>query len=134
MDFFTPRISSDTAAYWQGCREHELRVSRCKCCGEYVWPAGRFCPNCLSEETELVTLPREGTLYSFVVMHKPFHPSLADKVPYIVATVDVAENVRILANIFNQNPDTLHCGDRVRIDFLDSETYSRPIAVLEEKR
>ncbi len=128
MDFFEPRISADTAAFWAGCREHKLMIQRCKDCGRLRWPASYVCPDCLSSETELVELPPEGTLYSYVVMQKPFHPSLADKVPYIVAAVDVAEGVRILANIFDCDPSTLHCGDAVSIDWCDCETYSRPIA------
>lgn len=130
MDFFEPRISVDTAAWWEGCRAHELRFQKCSCCGKVRWPASYVCPQCSSEAFERVVLPNEGTLYSFVVMHKPFHPSLQDKVPYIVAEVDLAEGVRISANMFDVAPEQLHCGAPVEIVFSDSETYSRPIAKL----
>lgn len=128
MEFFEPRIHADTAAFWEGCREHKLRFQRCRCCGHVRWPAAYLCPECLSSDAELVELPREGVLYSYVVMHKPFHPSVEDKVPYVVATVNLAEGVRILTNLVNCDPETLHCGDKVHIDFEDSETYSRPVA------
>ena len=127
MDFFEPRISADTAPFWEGCRAHELRFQRCKHCGKVRWPAGYLCPDCLSEESEPVVLPPEGTIYSYVVMHKPFHPSLADKVPYVVASVDLAEGVRILANLLDWDGEDLRCGMPVTIDWQDSETYSRPI-------
>ena len=29
-EFFEPRISADTKAYWDGCREHKLMVQKCK--------------------------------------------------------------------------------------------------------
>ena len=61
-------------------------------------------------------------------MYKPFHPSLADKVPYVVAAVDIADGVRIIANILDCDIEKLCCGDSVVIDFADAETYSRPIA------
>ena len=83
-EFFEPRISADTKAYWDGCREHKLMVQKCKACGRLRIPASYVCQNCLSTETELVELKPEGTLYSFVVMHRAFHPSVQDKVPYIV--------------------------------------------------
>ena len=127
-DFFAPRVNQDNQAFWEGCRNHELRFQRCKVCGRLRWPAGYVCPHCLSTEVEIATLAPEGTLYSFVVMQKPFHPSVADKVPYIVATVDLTDDIRILANIFDCDPATLHCGDKVTIDFMDSDSYSRPIA------
>ena len=133
-EFFEPRISADTKAYWDGCREHKLMVQKCKTCGRLRIPASYVCQNCLSTETELVEMKPEGTLYSFVVMHRAFHPSVQDKVPYIVATIDLSEDVRILANMFDVDPDELKCGAEVTIDFADSETYSRPIAKLKEKK
>ena len=128
MEFFEPRINADTAAFWEGCRAHELRFQRCRCCGHVRWPGAYLCPECLSSETEMTVLPAEGELYSYVVMHKPFHPSVADKVPYVVATVDLQDGVRILTNLVDCDPATLRCGDKVSIDFVDSETYSRPVA------
>lgn len=130
MDFFEPRISADTAAFWEGCRAHELRFQRCTCCGKVRWPAAYLCPECLSEKTEYVTLSPEGKIYSYIVMCKPFHPSLADKVPYIVAAVDLQDGVRIQTNIFDCPPEAIRCGAEVTIDWCDSETYSRPIAKL----
>ena len=130
MDFFEPRISADTAQYWEGCKAHELRFQKCSCCGTVRWPASYICPECMSEKYEQMTLPNEGILYSYIVMNKPFHPSLRDKVPYIVAAVDLAENVRILANMFDCDPADVHCGAPVEVEFLDSGTYSRPIARL----
>lgn len=128
MEFFEPRVNADTAAFWEGCRAHELRFQRCCACGHVRWPGAYLCPECLSSETEITTLPPEGTLYSYVAMHKPFHPSVADKVPYVVATVDLSQGVRILTNLLDCDPEDIHCGDKVTIGFEDSETYSRPIA------
>ena len=129
MDFFEPRINADNAPFWEGCKAHELRFQRCKRCGKVRWPAAYLCPECLSEDTEWVTLPNRGTLYSYVVMQKPFHPSLAEKVPYVIAEVDLAEGVRITTNMFDCDVSALKCGGEVAIDFLDSETYSRTIAI-----
>lgn len=130
MEFFEPRINMDAAAFWEGCRDHELRFQRCKACGKVRWPAAYLCPECLSGETELVTLPPEGKIYSYVVMHKPFHPSMAEKVPYVVATVELEEGVRILANMAGGDISGLRCDAPVTIEFADSGTYSRPVARL----
>lgn len=132
-DFFAPVVNPDNKAYWDGCKEHKLLVQRCKKCGRLRIPASYVCQDCLSTETELAEMAPEGTLYSFVVMHRAFHPSVQEKTPYVVATIDLAENVRILANMFDVDPDSLHCGDAVTISFADSETYSRPIASLKKE-
>lgn len=134
MDFFEPRISADMAPWWEGCRAHELRFQKCKHCGKVRWPASYVCPECLSEAYEQTVLPNQGTLYSFVVMYKPFHPSLQEKVPYVIGAVDLEEDVRISVNMFDVDPDSLHCGMPVDIVFEDSETYSRPIAKLKGER
>lgn len=131
-DFFAPRISADTKVYWDGCKEHKLCVQRCKKCGRLRIPASYVCPDCLSTETEITEMAPTGTLYSYVVMNRAFHPSVQEKIPYIVATIDLTENVRILANMFDVDPDTLRCGAPVTIEFADSEGYSRPIARLKE--
>ena len=132
-EFFDPRVSADTKAFWEGCREHKLRFQRCTACGKVRWPAGHLCPDCLSEEAEYVDLPAEGTLYSYIVMRRAFHPSLADKTPYAVAAVDLSGGVRILANIPMEDLSGIRCGDPVVIEWYDGENYSRPIARRKEK-
>ncbi len=129
MEFFAPRINQDTALFWDGCRRHKLCFQRCRHCGRARWPGSWLCPDCLSEDWEPTELAPEGVLYSYVVMEKPFHPGVADKVPYVVAAVDLADGVRILANL-EGDPAQLRCGAPVRIAFCDSEGYSRPIARL----
>lgn len=128
MEFFEPRINGDTAAFWEGCRDHVLRFQRCRACGYVRWPAAHLCPECLSDDAQLVEVSPEGTLYSYVVMRRAFHPGVADKVPYVVATVDLQDGVRLLTNLVDCDLETLRCGDPVCIEFVDSQTYSRPVA------
>lgn len=130
LEFFEPRINPDTAPFWEGCRAHTLRFQRCAKCGHVRWPASYLCPECLSEETEPAILPPVGKLYAYVVMHRAFHPDVTDKVPYVIATVDLEDDVRILTNLIDCDPKDLRCGQDVVIDFIDSQTYSRPVARL----
>ena len=106
-------------------------VQRCADCGHLRWPAAYLCPECLSEKTELVEIGPVGTVYSFVVFHKPFDPSLKDKLPYVVATVDIG-GVRMLSNIVNCSPNDVHCGASVRLCFADADTFTRPVFELEK--
>lgn len=132
MAFFEPRINGDAAAFWEGCKEHELRFQRCQKCGHIRWPAAYLCPQCLSEQMQMTVLPPRGTLYSYVIMEKVFHPSLAEKVPYVIAAVDLEEGVRILTNLEEWKPEQLRCGAPVDICFEDCGSYSRPIARIRE--
>lgn len=126
-EFFAPRVSADTKAFWEGCKEHKLLIQKCTDCGKTRWPAAYLCPHCLSEQAELAEMGPEATVHSFVVFRKPFHPSLEETLPYIVATVDLDEDVRIVSNIVGCEPGDVHCGDKVELAWADGETYTRPV-------
>ena len=40
-----------------------------------------------------------GKVYSFVVYHRVYHPAFKDKVPYVVAVVELDEGPRIISNV-----------------------------------
>lgn len=134
MNFFEPKISYDTASFWEGCKNHELQFQKCSVCQNVRWPASYLCPHCLSEKTELTVLKPEGTIYAYIVMDKPFHPSLSEQLPYIVALVDLEADVRIVTNLIDCNIEDVHCGDKVVLEFLDYDTYTKPVAKLKQKR
>lgn len=49
-------------------------------------------------------------VHAVSVQHRPAHPKLADRVPYAVALVDLAEGVRVLSNVVDREPDDVHIG------------------------
>jgi hypothetical protein len=60
-----------------------------------------------------------GTIYSFVVYHRVYHPSFKDKVPYVVAVVQLAEGPRIISNIVNVPVPDVTCEMPVRVVYED---------------
>ena len=131
-DFFPPRISEDTKGFWEGCKEHKLRIQKCSKCGKLRWPAAYLCPDCLSEEFRYVELSGKGVVYSSISFKRAFHPQIADQIPYTVATIDLDEGVRFLSNITNTDGKMVACGTRVKIDWVDCETYSKPVFLVED--
>lgn len=132
-EYFAPRISADTAPFWDGCRQHKLLLQKCGRCGHIRWPAAYLCPQCLSEEADWTPMSGRGTLYSYIVMHKAFHPSIEENVPYIVAEIDLEEGVRILSNLEPEEGQTPHCGDRVNLDWCDGQQYSKTVFRIEKE-
>ena len=126
-EFYSPRVTEDTRGFWNNCRKHALTVQRCAKCGRLRWPASWLCPDCLSEAVETAALPEEGTLYSFVVMRRPFRPELEDRTPYVVAEVDFEGGVRLVSNLVDCGGGELKCGQRVRLVWRDSESYTSPV-------
>ncbi len=123
--FFEPRISSDDKEYWDGLKQNKLLVRQCNKCGKITRADRKFCPDCLSDDYKLNEVEPKGTIYSFVVFHKPFHKSFEDKVPYVVATIDLDCGVRILANIINCEPTDVKCAMRVSGIYEPQENYTK---------
>lgn len=110
-----PKISDDTAPFWQGCRERRLLFQRCSECGHTRYPASFVCPQCLSSTCEWIESKGEGRIYSFVVFHRAFHQSMAGKIPYVVAVVELDEGPSFLTNIVGCEPTQVRCDQRVRL-------------------
>jgi uncharacterized OB-fold protein len=73
-----------------------LVAGRCRACRAYSFPRAAVCTSCLCEDIEPVALSRDGTLYSYSVVHQA---PKGWRVPYALGYVDLAEGVRVLAHI-----------------------------------
>jgi uncharacterized OB-fold protein len=112
-----PIIDHDSALYWEGCARGELLLQRCTACGAYRHPPRPICHACLSPNAEWVPSSGEGTIYSFVVVHRAFDAAWEEEVPYIVAIVELAEGPHIMTNIVERRIDSVHVGMPVQVMF-----------------
>ena len=90
-----------------------LLGSRCRQCGEVIFPTNPFCPQCCEETTEVIRLSRCGALYSFTIQRfKPPPPYRGPDpfVPYGVGIVELPEGVRVTAVLEESNPERLKVG------------------------
>jgi uncharacterized OB-fold protein len=53
----------------------------------------------------LIEASGRGRVHSWTVAHHPFHPGFKEELPYIVAIVDLAEGVRMSAQMRGVTPD-----------------------------
>ncbi|MGH3863404.1 bifunctional MaoC family dehydratase N-terminal/OB-fold nucleic acid binding domain-containing protein [Actinokineospora sp.] len=110
-----PVVSLDTEFFWAGLRERELRIQKCLACDEVRHPPGPMCPGCGSTELTHVMAEGVGEVYSFVVHHHP--PMPGKRLPFVVALVELAEGVRLLAELIDVDPAEVRVGLPVRVDF-----------------
>ena len=47
-----PAPTPDSAPFWEAARRHELRLPRCRDCGEAFFYPRNVCPGCLSSNLE----------------------------------------------------------------------------------
>ena len=114
-----PLPDLDTQPFWDGCNEGRFLLPTCADCRTVRWPPGPMCPVCQSERTDWVDWKGPGTVYSWTVVHHAAHPALAEQVPYVIALVEVAPNVRVLGNVTGCEPGEVHADMEVELFFED---------------
>ncbi|MEV0346480.1 bifunctional MaoC family dehydratase N-terminal/OB-fold nucleic acid binding domain-containing protein [Nonomuraea sp. NPDC050680] len=116
-----PAVNADTAFFWEGVQQGELRVQRCADCGELRHPPGPICPACRSTNRTHTVASGHGTVYSYVVHHRP--PVPGRETPFVVAVVELPEGVRIVGNIVDCPTDAVSIGMSLRVTYraLDDE-------------
>lgn len=102
-----PVLSRDTAFFWDGLKEGELRIQRW---GETLrHPPGPMPPDgSLDTKPDYVVASGRGTVYSYVVHHHP--PVPGKQLPFVVALVELAEGVRVMAELLDVAPEDVHIG------------------------
>jgi uncharacterized OB-fold protein len=110
-----PQVNRDTAFFWAGTALGELRIQKCGGCGELRHPPGPMCPSCHETRPEYTVASGLGEVYSYVVHHHP--PVPGRTTPYVVALVELAEGVRVLAELVDVPPAEVDIGLPVRIGF-----------------
>ena len=122
-----PNITSDNRAYWDYCKQHELRMQQCRDCGHIRFPPSFLCPNCHSTNAEWMALSGRGEVYSYVIYRVPYHPSYVDDIPYVVAFIKLDEGPRMESNLTGIAPGDVKVGMAVEVYFDDvSDEISLP--------
>jgi uncharacterized protein len=60
-----------------------------------------------------------GTVFTYTVARRPTHPAFADRVPYVIAVVELAEGPKLTTNIVDVDPDDVTIGLAVEASFED---------------
>ncbi len=114
-----PAVNRDTAFFWEGVRQGELRIQKCGDCGELRHPPGPVCPSCRSVNRSYTVASGLGEVYSFVVHHNPPVPGI--RTPFVVAVVELLEGVRIVGNVVECGPEKVGIGMPVRVTYREMD-------------
>jgi len=116
-----PAVNAETNGWWEAASQHRLVVQRCTDCGQTRHPPGPVCPRCRSTEAQWSELPGTGTVFTFTVVRQAFIPSLADRIPYVVAALELdgADGARIVSNLIGIDPADVSIGLRVEVVWED---------------
>ncbi len=112
-----PDITDDTAAFWGGGADGELRIHRCRQCQTWFHPPSPVCPDCLSMDVGAGVTSGRGLVAGFTVNVQPWAPDM--EVPYVVAvvTVDDAPGVQLTTRLIDVAPADVSVGMPVEVTF-----------------
>lgn len=117
-----PEVTDLNAPFWDGLTAGEVRLQQCACCNTYQYPPETFCYTCGATSLNWTTVSGSGIIYSFIVVHQPYHPAFKPFLPYTVAIVELDEGPRILGAMLGLQT-RITIGDRVnpRIEAIDEK-------------
>jgi uncharacterized OB-fold protein len=116
--YLVPQPNEEDREFWTGAHRGELRIQRCVTCGLHQHYARYLCMHCGATTLEWVTASGLGTVYSFTVIRQNGVPPFNERVPFVVAAVDLDEaGARVLAAMPTVSPEAARVGMRVRATF-----------------
>jgi uncharacterized OB-fold protein len=118
--------------YWEGTRDGELRVQRCRGCRTWQWGPEWICHRCLGFDLEWTTVEPRGTIYSWERSWHPVHPALRGHGPYVVVLVELphAGGVRMIGNLLGDPLRAVEIGAPVEAVFEPHEDVTPPFTLV----
>jgi uncharacterized OB-fold protein len=108
-----------SAFFWEGARQERLLILRCDDCGYYVhWPRP-ICKRCRSFNLTPAEVSGRGSVYSYAIGMKAFHPWFEQRLPYILAVVELEEqqHLKLVTNLVDCVEDDVSVGMKVKVVF-----------------
>ena len=122
-----PQLLPETEDFWTGGREDRLRIKRCPTCSRLWHPSQVVCGDCHHTELESVDASGRGVVIGFTVNVQQWLPDLEP--PYVIAIVALDDDprVRLFTNIVGAEPEAVHVGLRVGVQFEQHDDVWLPV-------
>ena len=108
-----------TQFFWDGVGQHKLMILQCQNCGHYIHYPRPVCRFCLSTDLSPKQVSGKATIFSWTETWQAFHPFWIDKIPYILANVELVEQegLKMMSNIIDCPEDQLKAGLALEVVF-----------------
>ena len=116
-----PVPTPETQFFWDKCKEHELWLQRCQTCQHVFFYPRLHCPQCLSDNVPGFRASGKGTLWTYMINHRPV-PGFEDDAPYAIAVIQLEEGPRMMSNIvgIENTPENLVLDMALEVVFEDA--------------
>ena len=109
-----PVPTDNSRPFWDGLREHEVRIQQCDECQHWTFYPRRHCPQCFSDQLTWKTIAGTGTLYSYTLSRVPTAQEFADEVPQKLAVVQLDEGPRLNSTLKFLDEADIEIGMRLK--------------------
>jgi hypothetical protein len=92
-----PVVACDDDRFWELLDHGSFCIQKCLSCSQVRYPAEPVCGNCLSRDSDWVSVHGTGRLLAWCTFHKQYFACLP--VPYTVVAVELAEGPIVCARL-----------------------------------
>ena len=115
-----PTLTKLNRPYFEGAKQGELRLQRCRPNGHHWFPPSTNCPRCLSTDVEWVRVSGRGRVWSWIVMHQRYFKAFEADLPYNVAFIQLEEGPFLMSTLVDVAGDEIRCDLPVEVTFEDA--------------
>jgi len=113
-----PRRTPIAAPFFDALRDEKLVLQRCPRDGFFFYPRTR-CPECLDDDWEWERVSGRGKVHAFTIDRVGHDPAQRDRLPLVVAAIELEEGGRMTSNVVGCDPETVRVGMEVEAVFED---------------
>lgn len=103
--------------YWREMpQRYRYEAAKCTKCGKVCFPPRLVCPSCGAREFEQNNINTTGKVETFTIIRVAPSPFI-DQAPYPIAIVNLGDDVKILCQVADCDPDEIKIGMPVKLEF-----------------
>lgn len=112
-----PEVTPVNQIFWEGTVLGELRLRQCNRCGHLFRFVSTWCSACWSADLGWIRAIGTGKVAAMTVVHIAPYSSMADRVPYVLALIELQEGPMMMCNIIDVAVDRVEIGMAVDVIF-----------------
>jgi len=126
--FDLPTIEEESRPFWDAARAGRLLIMACGQCGKLFHYGRVACPYCWSDRVGWREASGRAVLYTYSIVRVNDLPPFKERLPYVVAAVDLVEGVRMMSRLVDVDERGLRMGMPLRADFVPlTDDISLPV-------
>jgi len=121
-----PILDQVSREWFDAAREGKLLIQRCAACERFQFYPRAHCIHCFAGRPEWHEASGRGRLHTFSVVYQTPNPEFADDCPYVLAIVDLEEDVRMTSRLVDVAEEDIACDMPVTVTFGGWDELSLP--------